>query len=72
MFTKGQFVRFVGREVELGKYHADYAQLMNQVGTVIDVCADFAPYPYTVIFHGFPDSQGFCDYPCRADELQAF
>jgi len=71
MLKVGQKVRFIGREIELGKYHRDYAQLIGQVGIISEAYADFAPYPYTVVFHEFPDSTNSREYPCRADELQA-
>lgn len=68
-FNVGDLVVFSGREKEMGKYHTDYTQLIGQVGTVVEA-ADAPPFEYLVIFSEFPDSDGFCDYPCRADELK--
>lgn len=70
MLEVGQIVRFVGRASEMGKYHPDYAQLINQVGSIVEAY-DVGPFEYVVIFNQFPDSEGLCDYPCRADELEA-
>ena len=67
-FQVGDLVVFTGREKEMGKYHPDYAQLIGHLGTVVEA-DDVAPFEYVVIFSEFPDSDGFCDYPCRADEL---
>lgn len=70
MHNVGDKVRFVGREVEIGKYHPDYAQLMYQIGTVVEV-DDSSLYEYVVLFPEFLGSDGGYDYACRADELQA-
>ncbi len=35
MFEVGKQVRFVGRNAEQDRYHADYKQLLGKVGTVM-------------------------------------
>lgn len=65
----GDRVVFVGREIEIGTYHPDYAQLMYQIGTVVEA-GDPKPFEYVVIFDAAAED-GTYDYPCRADELQA-
>ena len=76
-FKNGDKVRFVGRkaEREAGKYHPDFAQLFDQVGTVMD-----ADMGYEVRFEGFEwtgaDDDMFPSHPrdwfvCWVDELEA-
>ncbi len=48
MLKVGQKVRFVGRPQEMGKHHPDFAQLLGQIGTVMD-----ADIGYEVRFEGF-------------------
>lgn len=77
-FKNGDKVRFVGRQDarEAGKYHPDYVQLFDQVGTVVD-----ADMGYEVRFEGFewhgdvpydlPWSAPRDWFVCWADELEA-
>jgi hypothetical protein len=66
----GDQVVFVGREVEMGKYHPDYVQLLGQIGTVIEADMEQVNFEYVVIFNEFPDVEGDCHYVCRKDEIQ--
>jgi hypothetical protein len=67
----GDRVVFAGREIEMGKYHPDYAQLVGQIGTVIEADMEQVNFEYVVIFSEFPDAEGDCHYVCRKDELQS-
>ena len=63
----GDKVIFVGRESELGKYHPDFAQLMHQTGTVVELGNLFLH----VTFDGFADSTGDSIFLCLDRELKS-
>ena len=62
----GDRVRFVGREKEIGQYHADFVQLMGQTGMVVETNGFWVE----VVFEGFKDEQGGIEFACFKEELE--
>jgi hypothetical protein len=71
MLAVGQRVRFVGRKYEIEQYHPDFAQLLGEVGTVVEIGVTFLG----VKFEGFTyiDGTGADNdcFPCLDYELEA-
>lgn len=63
----GDKVIFNGHSREIGRYHADFSQLLGQTGTVVEVGVS----AYEVVFAGFYDKNGENIFLCWNDEIVA-
>lgn len=73
MHKVGDKVRFVGRDSELGHYHADYVQLLGEVGLVVQVTKsifDGSVMAYDVDFESHSDADGVHEFVCYPEELR--
>lgn len=74
MRNVGDKVRFVGRASELGNYHADYVQLLGQVGVVVQVTKsilDGSVMAYDVDFEDHSHGDGDHEFVCYPEELRS-
>jgi rRNA processing protein Gar1 len=62
----GDKVRFIGRETE--KYHPDFAQLLGEVGVIVNVLGNVDGC--YVVFEGFVDAVGDVEFLCWNEELE--